>query len=95
MLLLQSRTVKVDFDKERKRINSCEYEPHQKKNLLRLVDLCEQLKFKQAYEFACKWGENRDEELECREAEFIGIAIVELLRAYKDGWKFEVTDGTG
>lgn len=95
MILLQSRKVKVDFDKERKRINSCEYEPHQRKNLLKLVDLCEQLKFKEAYEFACEWGDDRDEGLECREAEFIGIAIVELLRYHNEGWKFEVVNGTG
>jgi hypothetical protein len=95
MLLLQSRQIEVDFDKERERIKSCEYEPHQQKNLLKLVDLCEQLKFKEAYEFACEWGHDRDPVIECREAEFIGIAIVELLRAYVSGWKFEVANGTG
>jgi hypothetical protein len=95
MILLQSRKIKVDFDKERERINSCEYEPHQKKNLLKLVDLCEQLKFREACEFAREWGDDRDPELECREAEFISIAIVELLHYHNDGWKFEVVDGTG
>ena len=63
----------VDTAKERKRINEA-FAGTTKKKLLKLMDLVEAQKWKEAEaELDSKWWHGRDEELECSRLEFIGL----------------------
>jgi hypothetical protein len=54
-------TYDIDIEEERQRIVKADYTAAQRKRLLKLMNLFEQGKFKEAHDFTSTWGRTKEE----------------------------------
>ena len=88
MRIRKCAEVEIDLEAEKKRIKSAfTREPEIKKKLLKLIDLVEQEKWKEAEKFLDqKWWKSKDKKRECSRYEFIGLVPYAEDTRYFDPW---------